>query len=92
MVNNICIALKQENIAFIVAAYEADAQLAYLSRVNMVDVVLTVDSDTLVYGCKRVLFKLDRNGYVDEIKRNDLGIYYYFLSTTIIMTTISIGK
>ena len=93
MVNNICIALKQENIAFIVAAYEADAQLAYLSRLNMVDVVLTEDSDTLVYGCKRVLFKLDRNGYVDEIKRNDLGIfYYYIIMTTIIMTTISIGK
>jgi exonuclease-1 len=73
MVRNICIALKQEGIEFIIAAYEADAELAYLSRINMIDAVVTEDSDTLVYGCKRVLFKLDRNGYVDEIKRVDLG-------------------
>lgn len=73
MVNNICLALKQDGIEVIIAAYEADAELAYLSRINMVDVVVTEDSDTLVYGCKRVLFKLDRNGFVDEIKRVDLG-------------------
>lgn len=39
----------------IVAPYEADAQLAYLSRSGTVDVVITEDSDCLPYGCKKVL-------------------------------------
>ena len=41
------------------APYEADAQLAYLERIGLVDAILTEDSDLLVYGCKTVLFKLD---------------------------------
>jgi len=43
----------------IVAPYEADAQLAWLSRNNHVDFIISEDSDLLVYGCKRVLYKLD---------------------------------
>jgi exonuclease-1 len=38
----------------VVAPYEADAQLAYLSRNRMVDFVISEDSDTLPYGCRRV--------------------------------------
>lgn len=38
----------------IVAPYEADAQLAYLSREGIVDLVITEDSDLLVFGSKRV--------------------------------------
>lgn len=40
----------------IVAPYEADAQLAFLSRTGAVDVVITEDSDCLPYGCKKVIF------------------------------------
>jgi len=43
----------------VVAPYEADAQLAYLERVGLVDGILTEDSDLLVFGCKTVLLKLD---------------------------------
>lgn len=37
-----------------VAPYEADAQLAHLSRTGAVDAVITEDSDCLPYGCKKV--------------------------------------
>ncbi|KDQ58544.1 hypothetical protein JAAARDRAFT_128766 [Jaapia argillacea MUCL 33604] len=52
-------ALRAENIPYIVAPYEADAQLAYLERIGLVDGIITEDSDLLVFGCQNVLFKLD---------------------------------
>ena len=47
------------NIEFIVAPYEADAQLTYLYKEHIVDVVITEDSDLLAFGCEKVLFKMD---------------------------------
>ena len=44
---------------YVVAPYEADAQLAYLERTGLVDGIITEDSDLLVFGCKNVLFKFD---------------------------------
>lgn len=44
---------------YVVAPYEADAQMAYLERTGLVDGILTEDSDLLVFGCKNVLLKLD---------------------------------
>lgn len=52
-------ALKAEGISYVVAPYEADAQLTYLERTGVVDGIITEDSDLLVFGCKTVLFKLD---------------------------------
>lgn len=61
------------NIQYIVAPYEADAQLAYLYMNQIVDLVITEDSDLLAYGCEKVLFKLDTNGWGVEIDtRSDL--------------------
>ena len=51
--------LRSSGVGVIVAPYEADAQLGYLSRKNLVDVVISEDSDLVVFGCKRVLYKLD---------------------------------
>ncbi|ORY00203.1 putative exonuclease [Basidiobolus meristosporus CBS 931.73] len=61
-------ALRKESIDYIVAPYEADAQLAYLFKQNKVTSVITEDSDLLVFGCKRVLFKLDKYGNGVEIQ------------------------
>ena len=55
------------------APYEADSQLAYLSKEAIVDVVITEDSDLLVFGSHRVLFKMDEFGYGKLIELNDLG-------------------
>lgn len=63
--------LKSENVEFIVAPYEADAQLAYLSSLELeqggIAAVITEDSDLLAYGCKAVIFKMDRYGKGEEL-------------------------
>nr|XP_033340207.1 exonuclease 1-like isoform X2 [Megalopta genalis]XP_033340208.1 exonuclease 1-like isoform X2 [Megalopta genalis] len=50
------------NVDCIVAPYEADAQLAYLNISGIADVVITEDSDLILFGCKKVFFKMDING------------------------------
>ncbi len=47
-------ALKAENVQYVVAPYEADAQLAYLEKEGIVDGIITEDSDLMVFGCKSV--------------------------------------
>jgi exonuclease 1 len=61
-------------VPYIVAPYEADAQLAYLERKGLVDGIITEDSDLLVFGCRNVLFKLDTvASTVVSISRSDFG-------------------
>lgn len=60
-------ALKAAGVDFVVAPYEADAQLAYLEKHGIVDGIVTEDSDLLVFGCKKVIFKLDQFGAGAEI-------------------------
>ncbi|TFY56272.1 hypothetical protein EVJ58_g7740 [Rhodofomes roseus] len=67
-------ALRAEGIPYVVAPYEADAQLAYLERIGVVDGVITEDSDLLVFGCRKVLLKLDVvESVVTCISRGDFG-------------------
>lgn len=54
MAFNLIKALQMINVQYIVSPYEADAQLAYLARNNMVDAVITEDSDLIPYGASRV--------------------------------------
>lgn len=51
---------REEKIDYIVAPFEADAQMAYLVNHGIADYAITEDSDLLVFGCKKVLCKLDR--------------------------------
>jgi exonuclease-1 len=64
--------LIHKNIEYVVAPYEADAQLGYLARNNYVDFVISEDGDCLVYGCRCVLFKL-KDGIGHEIDMNRLS-------------------
>ncbi|XP_058122479.1 exonuclease 1 [Anopheles ziemanni] len=50
------------NVDCIVAPYEADAQLAFLNRADIAQYVITEDSDLVLFGCNRILFKLDLTG------------------------------
>lgn len=50
------------NVDCVVAPYEADAQLAYLNKVGLADYVITEDSDLTLFGCRKILFKLDLAG------------------------------
>ena len=63
--------LKRHNIKYVVAPYEADAQMAYLERKGLIHGVLSEDSDLLVFGVKRLLTKLDQYGECVEINRRD---------------------
>ena len=66
--------LKQKNVEYYVAPYEADVQLAYLSKINYVDCVITEDSDLLALGCKKVLYKLDLDTNIGlEIETKNLS-------------------
>ncbi|KAG8752882.1 Rad2 nuclease [Serendipita sp. 396] len=66
--------LKAEAVAYVVAPYEADAQLAYLEKSGIVDGILTEDSDLLVFGCKNVYFKLDATTYtITHISRSQFS-------------------
>ncbi|CAI8594959.1 unnamed protein product [Vicia faba] len=64
--------LKSENIEFVVAPYEADAQLAYLSNLETekggIAAVITEDSDLIAFGCPAVIFKMDREGNGERIE------------------------
>lgn len=50
------------NVDCVVAPYEADAQLAYLNKIGLADYVITEDSDLTLFGCQKILFKLDLTG------------------------------
>ncbi|THH32635.1 hypothetical protein EUX98_g1564 [Antrodiella citrinella] len=67
-------ALRAESVAYVVAPYEADAQMAYLERTGVVHGILTEDSDLLVFGCKNVLLKMDAvENTVISVVRSDFG-------------------
>lgn len=63
--------LKKANVSYVVAPYEADAQLVYLEREGLISGIISEDSDLLVFGAKRLLTKLDQYGQCVEINRRD---------------------
>lgn len=65
--------LRPLRVEFVVAPYEADAQLAYFALSGKVDVVLSEDTDLLTFGCPRVCFGFDpRSGCGHEVRLADL--------------------
>jgi exonuclease 1 len=65
--------LRRAKIPYIVAPYEADAQLVYLERQGIISGIITEDSDLLVFGAKRLLTKMDQHGQCIEVNRADFG-------------------
>ena len=43
--------------SWMVAPYEADAQLAFLSKNCYIDLVITEDTDLIAHGCRSILYK-----------------------------------
>ncbi|OWA53583.1 Exonuclease 1 [Hypsibius exemplaris] len=62
MVADVIAALKEAQVDYIVAPFEADAQLAYLVNQGIAHIVVTEDSDLIPFGCNRILFKLEISG------------------------------
>lgn len=55
--------LRHMGVEYIVAPFEADAQLAFLSREGIVDAVIAEDSDMIPYGVNCVINKLDKDSH-----------------------------
>jgi exonuclease-1 len=86
--------LKKKNIDFIVAPYEADAQLSYLCRHKFCDFVITEDSDMIPYECPTTVFKLDNNGNCESIDYNHifkLVIFKHFTSRMLLEACVLSG-
>ncbi|CAG5131319.1 unnamed protein product [Candidula unifasciata] len=64
-------ACRDRGVDCIVAPYEADAQLAYLNLRGIADIIVTEDSDLLLFGCEKIIFKMDLfgNGILIEKSR-----------------------
>ncbi|KFY41405.1 hypothetical protein V494_03025 [Pseudogymnoascus sp. VKM F-4513 (FW-928)] len=65
--------LNMAGVQYIVAPYEADAQMVYLERKGVLDGILSEDSDLLVFGAKCLLTKLDQYGNCIEINQADFS-------------------
>lgn len=63
--------LKKAGVQYLVAPYEADAQMVYLERKGIISAILSEDSDLLVFGAKCLLTKLDQYGNCIEINQAD---------------------
>ncbi|KAH8064839.1 5'-3' exodeoxyribonuclease [Aureococcus anophagefferens] len=67
-----CVAQWGDSVDFLVAPYEADAQLAQLALAGDVAAVVSEDSDNLAYGVPRVLLKFQDDGNAEQIVLADL--------------------
>ncbi|KAJ2725438.1 Rad2 nuclease [Coemansia sp. Benny D115] len=54
--------LRKEGFQYVVAPFEADAQLAYLEKRGIISGAISEDSDLVVFGCRNIVFKLDQYG------------------------------
>lgn len=72
MAKSIMVELDRKHVKYVVAPYEADPQMVYLERLGLVDGILSEDSDLLVFGCNRLITKLNDFGECIEIDRSNL--------------------
>ncbi|CAL8298138.1 unnamed protein product [Merluccius merluccius] len=73
MAHDVIKAARARGVDCVVAPYEADAQLAFLSKAGLAQAIITEDSDLLAFGCKTVLLKMDKEGNGLEIDQGHLG-------------------
>lgn len=66
--------LRKLKVDFVVAPYEADAQLVYLYRHKIVDFIITEDSDLLMFGAGNILFKMGTKGRGFSIDLSELHL------------------
>lgn len=69
MAKSIMVELDRKHVKYVVAPYEADPQMVYLEKVGLVDGILSEDSDLLVFGCNKLITKLNDYGECIEIDR-----------------------
>ena len=73
MAAELILTLKAMSVQYVVAPYEADAQLAYLNKIGTITSIISEDSDLLCFGCTRVIYKLNNDATAIEIRQQDFG-------------------
>ena len=63
------------NIPYIVAPFEADAELTYLYKEKLIDCVLTNDSDLVIYGVEKIIFLRPKGEEYYEYQPSDTLTY-----------------
>lgn len=69
MVAQLILILKLENVKYVVAPYEADAQLVHLEKSSIISGIISEDSDLLVFGARVLLTKMNQFGECIRIQR-----------------------
>jgi len=59
IIEELLLAMRHKSIPYLVAPYEADGQLAWLSRERLVDLIITEDSDLIAQGGVCMLYKMN---------------------------------
>lgn len=62
---------RNNGIQYVVAPFEADSQMVYLEKHGFIDGIISEDSDLLVFGCHRLITKLNDHGECLEICSDD---------------------
>ena len=75
IVNEIIHELRLLEISFMFAPYEADSQLAFLSKSSLIDLVVTEDSDLIAHGANSIMYKSMNDGGASGIvvQMTDIG-------------------
>lgn len=71
MARHVIEACKVLDVPYVVAPYEADAQLYYLEKTGAIDGVISEDSDLLVFGVRLLVTKMGYLGDCVEVNRGD---------------------
>ena len=74
MIHRLADMLRILGVEFIIAPYEADAQVAYLCRTGYVNFAISEDSDLLCYNVPVTVFKLGTFGECDFVDLNELRL------------------
>ncbi|CAD8208546.1 unnamed protein product [Paramecium pentaurelia] len=64
--------LKELEVQYIIAPYEADSQIAHMCLSGQCDFAITEDSDLICYQCPLIVFKLQNNGACFELELQKL--------------------
>ncbi len=88
VVSSVLSELREKHIAFLVSPYEADGQLAYLNQRELIDYIISEDSDFIPHMANAVLYKYTTDlpfgddsdeafencrGFATLIRKQDLG-------------------
>lgn len=65
-------------LTMITAPFEADPQLVYLEKIKLIDLIISNDSDMILYGAKTVMFSLNENftGLLYQFNKTHIEQYF----------------